>query len=85
MLASFVRLGAGEAITRREHTSRSRNWAELVLALLAGVTSGLLTTARRISGLCAAVRRRLSRIVRVLLVTPSAAVGLTQPIRPPGQ
>lgn len=86
MLADFARLGAGEAPSSREHTSRSGNWAaELVLALLAGATSGLLAAARWVAGLCAAVRRRLSRIMRALLVTPSVAVGLTRPIRPPGQ
>ena len=86
MLADFASVSARAAITSREQTTRSGNWAAgLALALQAGATSGLLTSARWIPGLCARGRRRASRIVRALLVTPSAAVGLTQPTRSPGR
>lgn len=56
MLAIFARLNAGEAIVSREQARRPRDWAVLVLSVLAG--------------LCAWACRRLFRIVRTFLTAP---------------
>ena len=89
MLAIFAKLNAGEAIISREQAHQPCNWAGLLLAAPAAAVSGLIAGAGwvsdRAAGLCVRARQQLSRIVRVLLVTPAEAVGFGQATRSRGQ
>lgn len=83
MLAMFARLNADEAITSKEQAASSiaRAWRGLawlgraITCMVAGLIACAGWVFRRVTGLCAAVRPRLSRAVR-------AALGISSPVHP---
>lgn len=76
MLAIFARLTAGEPVISREQARPAAVHVRRVLAALAGAIAGVAAAARWVSGrmtqLCAATCRWLSRAARIPASTSSA-------------